>query len=52
MAAWTNEPSLYALLDAEFADRDDKQRAITIYKQQSFKEDATVVFERALTLSR
>ena len=27
-----NEPSLYALLDAEFAaDRDDKQRAITIY---------------------
>lgn len=47
-----NEPSLYALLDAEFAaDRDDKQRAITIYKQQSFKEDATAVFERALTLS-
>ncbi|MGO2996947.1 MAG: tetratricopeptide repeat protein [Moraxellaceae bacterium] len=47
-----NEPSLYALLDAEFAaDRDDKQRAMTIYKQQSFKEDATAVFERALTLS-
>ncbi len=47
-----NEPSLYALLDAEFAaDRNDKQRAITIYKQQSFKEDATAVFERALTLS-
>ncbi|MGO2341076.1 MAG: tetratricopeptide repeat protein [Psychrobacter sp.] len=46
------EPSLYALLDAEFAaDRDDKQRAITIYKQQSFKEDATAVFERALSLS-
>ena len=46
------EPSLYALLDAEFsADRGDKKRAITIYKQQSFKEDATAVFERALTLS-
>ncbi|WP_320158613.1 tetratricopeptide repeat protein [Psychrobacter sp. SCQQ22] len=46
------EPSLYALLDAEFsADRDDKKRAITIYKQQSFKEDATAVFERALSLS-
>lgn len=47
-----NEPSLYALLDAEFAaDRGDKQRAITIYKQQSFKNDATAVFERALSLS-
>ncbi|MEN6669768.1 tetratricopeptide repeat protein [Psychrobacter sp. B38] len=47
-----NEPSLYALLDAEFAaDRDDDQRALTIYKQQSFKEDATAVFERALNLS-
>lgn len=47
-----NEPSLYALLDAEFAaDRDDRRRAIAIYKQQSFKEDATAVFERALGLS-
>ncbi|MDN3440455.1 tetratricopeptide repeat protein [Psychrobacter sp. APC 3279] len=46
------EPSLYALLDAEFAaDRDDKRRAVSIYKQQSFKEDATAVFERALSLS-
>ncbi len=46
------EPSLYALLDAEFAaDRGDRQRAITIYKQQAFKEDATAVFERALSLS-
>ena len=46
------EPSLYALLDAEFAaDRGNTQRALTIYKQQSFKEDATVVFERALGLS-
>lgn len=46
------EPSLYALLDAEFAaDRGNTPRALTIYKQQSFKEDATVVFERALGLS-
>ena len=46
------EPSLYALLDAEFAaDRGNTQRALSIYKQQSFKEDATVVFERALGLS-
>ena len=47
-----SEPSLYALLDAEFsADRDDTERAVTIYKQQSFKQDATAVFERALSLS-
>src|SRR5690606_8671194 len=46
------EPSLYALLDAEFAaDRDANKRALTIYKQQSFKQDATAVFERALSLS-
>ncbi len=46
------EPSLYALLDAEFAaDRGDSRRALTLYKQQSFKEDATAVFERALGLS-
>lgn len=48
----TKEPSLYAILDAEFAaDRGDAQRAISIYKQQAFKEDATAVFERALSLS-
>ena len=47
-----DEPSLYALLDAEFsANRDDTERALTIYKQQSFKQDATAVFERALSLS-
>ncbi|MEN2751923.1 hypothetical protein AAIR29_09800 [Psychrobacter sp. FBL11] len=46
------EPSLYALLNAEFAaDRGDIERALTLYKQQSFKEDATAVFERALSLS-
>ncbi|WP_259275374.1 tetratricopeptide repeat protein [Psychrobacter sp. D2] len=48
----SNEPSLYALLDAEFsANRDDTERALVIYKQQSFKQDATAVFERALSLS-
>lgn len=47
-----NEPSLYALLAAEFAiDRDDVNRGLMIYKQQAFKPDATAVFERALSLS-
>lgn len=47
-----SEPSLYALLDAEFAaDRGDINRALALYKQQAFKEDATAVFERALSLS-
>ncbi len=47
-----DEPSLYALLDAEFAaNRGDTRRALTIYKQQSFKQDATAVFERALSFS-
>ncbi|MDO5770323.1 MAG: hypothetical protein Q4P13_12540 [Psychrobacter sp.] len=46
------EPSLYALLDAEFAiDRGEVERGLAIYKQQAFKEDATAVFERALGLS-
>ncbi|WP_201554819.1 tetratricopeptide repeat protein [Psychrobacter sp. 72-O-c] len=46
------EPSLYSILDAEFAaDRGDTRRALAIYKQQSFKEDATAVFERGLSLS-
>lgn len=47
-----SEPSLYALLDAEFAiDRGDLARGLEIYKQQAFKKDATPVFERALALS-
>ncbi|WLP94753.1 tetratricopeptide repeat protein [Psychrobacter sp. M13] len=47
-----DEPSLYALLDAEFAaNRGDTRRALTIYKQQSFKQEATAVFERALSFS-
>lgn len=46
------EPSLYALLDAEFAiDRGEIERGIQIYKQQAFRQDATPVFERALALS-
>lgn len=47
-----DKPSLYALLDAEFAaDRGDIDRTLMLYKQQSFKKDATAVFERALGLS-
>ena len=47
-----SEPSLYALLDAEFAaNRGNTRRALVLYKQQSFKEDATAVFERALGFS-
>lgn len=46
------EPSLYSLLEAEFAaDRGDIRRSLKLYKQQSFKKDATAVFERALSLS-
>lgn len=47
-----NTPDLYALMDAEFsADRGDIARALTIYKAESFKKNATNVFERALSLS-
>lgn len=47
-----DEPSLYALLEAEFAaDRSDIERGLSLYKQQAFKRDATAVFERALNLS-
>ena len=47
-----DEPSLYALLEAEFAaDRGHVNRGLKIYKQQAFKKDGTVVFERALSLS-
>lgn len=45
-------PSLEAILHAEFAyDRDNPRRALAIYKQQAFKQNATAVFERALALS-
>ncbi|MPX12848.1 hypothetical protein C0140_00525 [Moraxella catarrhalis] len=47
-----NIPDLYALMDAEFAaDRGDIRRALNIYKAESFKKNATNVFERALSLS-
>ncbi|MDO4427668.1 MAG: hypothetical protein Q4B88_06005 [Moraxella sp.] len=45
-------PDLFALLQAEFAaSRDDPKAALELYKTQSFKENATAVFERALNLS-
>lgn len=47
-----DEPDLYALLLAEFyADRGDIAQALNIYKAESFKRNATAVFERALALS-
>lgn len=47
-----SEPELYALLDAEFAaSRGQIDKALDIYKTESFKNEATAVFERALTLS-
>lgn len=47
-----DEPDLYALLMAEFyADRGDIAQALSIYKAESFKKNATAVFERALALS-
>lgn len=45
-------PDLLTLLAAEFAaDRDDPRTALALYKQQSFADNATAVFERALGLS-
>lgn len=45
-------PDLYTLLTAEFAaDRGDVQTALAIYKAESFKGNATAIFERALSLS-
>ncbi|MDO4450493.1 MAG: tetratricopeptide repeat protein [Moraxella sp.] len=45
-------PDLYALLSAEFGiDRGQVHTALTIYKAESFKTNATAVFERALALS-
>lgn len=45
-------PDLYALLKAEFAaDRGEIAKALSIYKMESFKKNATSVFERALSLS-
>ncbi|MFC0820143.1 tetratricopeptide repeat protein [Moraxella marmotae] len=45
-------PDLDALLTAEFAaDRGEIAKALAIYKAESFKQNATSVFERALSLS-
>lgn len=50
--AQDNQPSLYALLTAEFdVDRGNIDQALIIYKQQAFNDEATAVFERALNLS-
>lgn len=46
------QPDLYALMSAEFyVDRGEVARALNIYKAESFKQNATAVFERALALS-
>lgn len=50
--AMMGEPDLLALLSAEFsADRGDIKEALKVYKTESFKKNATSVFERALALS-
>lgn len=47
-----NEPSLLAILQAEFAyNRQDTPFAIHLYKSQAFGKNSTAVFERALALS-
>lgn len=47
-----DHPDLYALLMAEFGvDRGQVNTALTVYKAESFKDNATAVFERALALS-
>lgn len=46
------EPSLYALLNAEFLyDRGHIKEALEIYKHEAFGKSATSIFERALALS-
>ncbi|WP_296402182.1 tetratricopeptide repeat protein [Psychrobacter sp.] len=49
----TNErPSLLNVMQAEFLiDRGEIDAGLDLYKQESFKEDSTSVFERALELS-
>ncbi len=45
-------PSLYQVLMAEFAlDRNDIPKAVEVYKRQSFFDNSSPVFERALSLS-
>lgn len=51
-ALTASQPSLLAVLQAEFtADRGDMSTALAIYKQQSQRDNAAPVFERALGLS-
>lgn len=46
------QPSLFAIMQAEFtADRGDMPTALAIYKDQSQRDNAAPVFERALGLS-
>ncbi len=46
------QPSLYALLTAEFAyNRGQVSKALAIYKQEAFTNNAYTVFERAFNLS-
>lgn len=48
----TPTPDLFAVLNAEFAiDRDSPETALSLYKHQALKANATAVFERALQLS-
>lgn len=48
----TKTPDLMTILLAEFAyDRGDPQTALTLYKSQALKDNATAVFERALGIS-
>lgn len=52
LPAAQTQPSLYAVMLAEFAaDRGNVPKALAIYKNQSFMDDAAPVFERALGLS-
>lgn len=48
----TSQPALYNIMLAEFAaQRGDIGKALAIYRQQAFLENAAPVFERALDLS-
>lgn len=48
----TNTPDLGSLLHAEFAlERGNPAQALVRYKQEAMKDNATAVFERALSLS-
>lgn len=47
-----DRPSLFNIMQAEFLiNRGDINQALALYKQESFKQDSTSTFERALELS-